>query len=242
MRHAGPVRRELGVRTFFNLLGPLANPARREPPAARRVRPGAPRAARRGARELGTTARWVVHGEGGLDEVSPGGETRVAVLSAGRVRRARSRRATSGSSRRTSSALAGGDAAGQRADLRARCSRARRGPRRTPCSERGRGAGRRGRGAEPARGCGARGRGDRLGRGAREARGLVAAEPRGLRWITSARSSSASAARSRGAERARGCEARSCARARRARVARTRRPSARRWSTGSVGAQTARCA
>ena len=77
MRHVGPVRRELGVPTVMNIVGPLANPAR----AGRQVVGVADE--RRlpliaGAlRELGTTHALVVHGEPGLDEVSPIGPTRV---------------------------------------------------------------------------------------------------------------------------------------------------------------------
>jgi anthranilate phosphoribosyltransferase len=76
MRHVGPVRRELGIPTVMNVVGPLANPAR----AGRQVVGVAddrrlPLIA--GAlRELGTTHALIVHGTG-LDEVSPLGPTRV---------------------------------------------------------------------------------------------------------------------------------------------------------------------
>jgi anthranilate phosphoribosyltransferase len=80
MKHVGPVRKELRVRTVFNILGPLANPA-----GARRqllgVFDGAVRAMMaRVLRELGAEAAWVVHGEGGLDEISIEGETEVAAF------------------------------------------------------------------------------------------------------------------------------------------------------------------
>ena len=85
MKHAMPVRRELGVRTVFNLLGPLTNPA-----GARRQLLGvyapdlcAPLARVLG--NLGSERAFVVHGEGGLDEVSPCGETLVAELRDGEV-------------------------------------------------------------------------------------------------------------------------------------------------------------
>lgn len=77
MRHVGPVRRELGIPTVMNIVGPLANPAR----AGRQVvgvadLDRAPILA--GAlHELGTTHALVVHGEPGLDEVSPLGPTHV---------------------------------------------------------------------------------------------------------------------------------------------------------------------
>jgi anthranilate phosphoribosyltransferase len=79
MRHVGPVRRELGIPTVMNIVGPLANPAR----AGRQVLGVADE--RRlpllaGAmRELGTTHTLVVHGTG-LDEVSPLGPTRVVEI------------------------------------------------------------------------------------------------------------------------------------------------------------------
>ena len=85
MRHAMPARRELGVRTVFNVLGPLTNPA-----GARRQLLGvfdpelcAPLAEVLGA--LGAEKAFVVHGAGGLDEVSLLGTTRVAALVDGTV-------------------------------------------------------------------------------------------------------------------------------------------------------------
>jgi anthranilate phosphoribosyltransferase len=85
MRHAGPVRRELGVRTVFNLLGPLTNPA-----GARRqvvgvyardlVEPIAQALA-----ALGCEHALVAHGAGGLDELTPTGENLVAEVRDGEV-------------------------------------------------------------------------------------------------------------------------------------------------------------
>lgn len=77
MRHAGPTRREIGIRTIFNSLGPLTNPA-----GANRQLLGAgdsrlaPRIAEVAAR-LGTVRTLVVHAEDGLDEVSLGAVTSV---------------------------------------------------------------------------------------------------------------------------------------------------------------------
>jgi anthranilate phosphoribosyltransferase len=86
MRHAGPVRREIGIRTIFNVLGPLANPA-----GVRRQLLGVPSAAlgeRMVAvlRELGAERALVVHSEDGLDEISPSGPTRTWDLRDGRIR------------------------------------------------------------------------------------------------------------------------------------------------------------
>jgi anthranilate phosphoribosyltransferase len=78
LARVGPVRRELGVRTIFNLIGPLVNPAgvRRQVigvPEARWVEPMAMALAR-----LGTEQAWVVHGGGGLDEIALDAPTLVA--------------------------------------------------------------------------------------------------------------------------------------------------------------------
>ena len=86
MRHVAPVRREVGVRSIFNLLGPLANPAR-APRQLLGVYASAlvPVVAETLAR-LGTERALVVHGLEGLDEISPSGPTRAAWVEAGRVR------------------------------------------------------------------------------------------------------------------------------------------------------------
>ncbi|MFL5309099.1 MAG: anthranilate phosphoribosyltransferase [Myxococcales bacterium] len=86
MRHVAPVRKELGIRTLFNLLGPLANPA-----GARRQLLGVPAphlvpVLAATLVELGAERAFVVHGHGGLDEISPAGPTRVAEVRGGRVR------------------------------------------------------------------------------------------------------------------------------------------------------------
>jgi anthranilate phosphoribosyltransferase len=85
MRHAGPVRRSLGVRTVFNLLGPLTNPA-----GARRQLIGvyAPQWVEPMAHalaQLGCEYGMVVHGQPGIDELSPCGATTVATVRGGDV-------------------------------------------------------------------------------------------------------------------------------------------------------------
>ena len=77
MKHAAQTRRELGVRTAFNLLGPLTNPA-----GARRQIVGVPRPeladlVARALLMLGSERAWVVHGVDGIDEISTTGYTKV---------------------------------------------------------------------------------------------------------------------------------------------------------------------
>jgi anthranilate phosphoribosyltransferase len=85
MRHAAPVRRELGIRTLFNLLGPLANPASATHQVLGVYDPSRLEQLAEALGSLGCTAAWVVYGEGGLDEVSPSGPTQVAALADGEV-------------------------------------------------------------------------------------------------------------------------------------------------------------
>jgi anthranilate phosphoribosyltransferase len=86
MRHAGPVRREIGIRTVFNVLGPIANPA-----GVRRYLLGVPSPAlgetlARALVELGVERALVAYGTDGLDEISPSAETRTWVIADGAVR------------------------------------------------------------------------------------------------------------------------------------------------------------
>jgi len=86
MRHAAPVRRELGVRTLFNLLGPLTNPAG----AARQIMGVFHRdltgMLAQVLQRLGSQHVMVVHGADGMDEISFSGDTYIAELKNGEIR------------------------------------------------------------------------------------------------------------------------------------------------------------
>ena len=78
MKHAAPVRRELGVPTAFNLLGPLSNPARPKRQVIGVPRPELTELLARTSLMLGAERVWVVHGTDGLDELSTTGHTKVS--------------------------------------------------------------------------------------------------------------------------------------------------------------------
>ncbi len=110
MKHAGPVRRELGVPTAFNLLGPITNPA-----AVRRQMIGVadPTTAAKVARvlfHLGTERAFVVHGDG-IDELPLDGRGVAYDVSSGGVRKRRIDAASLGFAPAANSELRGGDAA-----------------------------------------------------------------------------------------------------------------------------------
>ncbi len=77
-RHAAPVRREIGVRTVFNLLGPLTNPAGARHQLVGVYAPELVEPVAHALGGLGAERALVVHGAGGLDEFAPAGETVVA--------------------------------------------------------------------------------------------------------------------------------------------------------------------
>src|SRR5579884_3037094 len=70
MKYAQPVRRELKMRTVFNLLGPLANPARAQVQVIGAPSPGAAQIMAEALARLGTRRSFIVHGHDGLDEIS----------------------------------------------------------------------------------------------------------------------------------------------------------------------------
>lgn len=84
MRYAAPVRQQLRVRTIFNVLGPLANPARATHQLLGAFDDGLRPVLAETLLALGTQRAWVVRGVDGLDEMSPYGPTRVTELDQGR--------------------------------------------------------------------------------------------------------------------------------------------------------------
>ncbi len=119
MRHAGPVRREIGIRTVFNIIGPLTNPAR---PRAQLIGVGAaylgPLVAQAFALR-GTGRALVVHSDDGLDEISPAGGSTAWEVVGDSIRETRVGPADFGLPIHPLSAVAGGDAAANAAVLRA---------------------------------------------------------------------------------------------------------------------------
>lgn len=85
MKHAAPVRRELGVRTLFNILGPLTNPASAANQVLGVFHPDLVGIQVRVLQRLGSMHALTVHGREGLDEISISGETLVGELKNGRV-------------------------------------------------------------------------------------------------------------------------------------------------------------
>ena len=111
MRHAAATRKELGVRTAFNLLGPLTNPAG----AARQLvgvpRPELTELVARSLVLLGAERAWVVHGADGLDEISTTGYTKVSECRDGAVNTFYLHPADVGLTKSGCEALRGGEAA-----------------------------------------------------------------------------------------------------------------------------------
>jgi anthranilate phosphoribosyltransferase len=86
MRHAAPVRRELGTRTIFNVLGPLTNPAGARAGVFGVYSTSLVRTVADALARLDTRRAFVVHGFGGIDELSPCGPNTVAEVVDGAVR------------------------------------------------------------------------------------------------------------------------------------------------------------
>ncbi len=90
MRHVAPVRASLGIRTIFNLLGPLSNPASATHQILGVYHPHWLRPMAEALRDLGITKAWVVHGvevgDKALDEISIAGPTQIIEISGGKLR------------------------------------------------------------------------------------------------------------------------------------------------------------
>jgi len=118
MKHWAPARAELGIRTIFNLLGPLANPA-----GVTRQVVGVFNAAwtepiAEALKNLGSVHAWVVHGSDGLDEITTTGPTRVTELKDGTIRTFEVRPSDAGLPPATLEDLKGGDSTVNAAAIR----------------------------------------------------------------------------------------------------------------------------
>jgi anthranilate phosphoribosyltransferase len=111
MRYVGPTRAELGIRTIFNLLGPLSNPANVKRQvigvyAKTWLEPLA-----NVLKNLGSETVWLCHGEGGMDEIVPTGTTWITELKNGSIRSFEMTPEDAGLTRSSSDDLKGGNAA-----------------------------------------------------------------------------------------------------------------------------------
>ncbi len=116
LRHAAGPRVELGTRTIFNLLGPLANPAEVKRQLTGVFDPGWARPMVETLQRLGSERVWLVHGMG-LDELTLAGENRVVALEDGAIREFTLAPEEAGLSRAPVSAIAGGEPAANAAAL-----------------------------------------------------------------------------------------------------------------------------
>lgn len=117
-RHATPARKQIGVRTVFNLLGPLTNPAGAQAQVVGVFSPEAIQLVAETLAELGAEHAFVVHGAGGLDEISLAGETAVAEVRKGKVRKFKVAPEEFGVKRAPLEAIRGGTAAENAAQVR----------------------------------------------------------------------------------------------------------------------------
>ncbi|MEM8839412.1 MAG: anthranilate phosphoribosyltransferase [Pseudomonadota bacterium] len=119
MRFVGPSRVELGTRTIFNLLGPMSNPAGVGRQMIGVFSPKWLSAMAETLKALGSTDLWIVHGDGGLDEISISGPTNVVSLKDGAIDSFTVTPEDAGLERAPLSAIRGGDADHNAAALRA---------------------------------------------------------------------------------------------------------------------------
>ncbi len=126
MRHAAPIRRELATRTIFNVLGPLTNPAGARAQIVGVYAPELVPTIAEALVRLDASRAYVVHGAGGIDELSPTGPNLVCEVDAGNVRRYELDPLELGVERCDPDELRGGDPAHNAARLCERCSRGHR--------------------------------------------------------------------------------------------------------------------
>jgi anthranilate phosphoribosyltransferase len=119
MAHAAPVRRELATRTVFNVLGPLTNPAGARAQVVGVYAPALVPTLAEVLAQLGARRAFVVHGAGGIDELSPSGPNLVCEVVDGSVRRREIDPADFGVPRFRPSELRGGTPAENAATIRA---------------------------------------------------------------------------------------------------------------------------
>lgn len=118
MKHAAQARKDLGVRTAFNLLGPLTNPAGPTRQIVGVPRPDLTELIARSLALLGSERAWVVHGADGLDELSTTGYTKVSECRNNAVQTFYVHPADFGLAKATPESLKGGDAATNAAIVR----------------------------------------------------------------------------------------------------------------------------
>lgn len=129
MKFAAPVRREIGIRTMFNILGPLTNPAGATHQLIGVFSDDWAEPLARVLKNLGTKHALIVHGEDGLDEITTAGRTKVAELKNGAIKTYYIKPEDFGFRRARMRSLMGGTVSGNRAILEAVLS-GRRGPHR----------------------------------------------------------------------------------------------------------------
>jgi len=130
LRHAAPVRREIGIPTIFNLLGPLTNPAGAERQLVGVARRERLRLVAEALAQLGTEAALVVHGAGGVDELTLAGPSEAYLVRGGEVTSMRIDPAALGLPEAPLAALRGGGVAENRALLAAVLQGKEKGPKR----------------------------------------------------------------------------------------------------------------
>ena len=131
MRYAGPVRREIGIRTAFNILGPLTNPARARHQVLGVANAELAEKLARALARLDTVHALVVHGHGGLDELSLSGPNLVFDVHGGQQpRRSEISAVDLGLGAAAREAILGGDVAANVATVRAILTGEEQGPKR----------------------------------------------------------------------------------------------------------------